>query len=159
MRNLAKHLYRANTHISRVNPRFCLGFSTLRGQAITAPTIDRLSFKRSVSSLRRLLSFSIYLNFSRTNFVRETVQFTDMYEIYDSIFKVTESFFSLLNAESLSDRDKNFLAFYPSAQTDENDVKTFCELKKNADNDNRTQTRIFIVYHLKLSVVAVQFID
>lgn len=35
MRNLAKHLYRANTHISRVNPRFCLGVSTLRGQAIS----------------------------------------------------------------------------------------------------------------------------
>lgn len=64
MQNLAKHLYRANTHISRVNPRFCLGVSTLRGQAITAPTIDRPSFKRSVSSLRRLLSYSIYLNIS-----------------------------------------------------------------------------------------------
>lgn len=68
MQNLAKHLYRANTHISRVNPRFCLGVSTLRGQAITAPTIDRPSFKRSVSSLRRLLSFSIYLNSQQNEF-------------------------------------------------------------------------------------------
>jgi len=63
-----------------------------------------LSFKRSVSSLRRLLSFSIFLNFSRTNSVRETV--VHRYTWTDTItynLKL-QNFFCFFN--------KNFLAFF-----------------------------------------------
>lgn len=88
MRNLAKHLYRANTHISRVNPR--IAWESLRGQAITAPTIDRFSFERSVPSFRHLLvsffhSFFLfltrfsYLRGSTTNTTHERVNLSRLY--------------------------------------------------------------------------------
>lgn len=81
MRNLAKHLYRANTHISRVNPR--IAWESLRGQAITAPTIDRFSFERSVPSFRHLyvsfLSRFSYLRGSTSNATHERVNLSRLY--------------------------------------------------------------------------------
>lgn len=85
MRNLAKHLYRANTHISRVNPRFA--WESLRGQAITAPTIDRFSFERSVPSFQHLFVFYPVSRFSyllcSTNATHERVNLSRLYsDIY-----------------------------------------------------------------------------
>lgn len=125
MQNLAKHLYRANTHISRVNPRFCLGVSTLRGQAITAPTIDRPSFKRSVSSLRRLLSYSIYLNISAERILHHRARDRSITPIVNTRIRIhvyhvcnlalTDCFFFFFKCLERPNRDKiSLLSFFSS---------------------------------------------
>lgn len=54
----------------------CLGVSTLRGQAITAPTIDRLTFERSIFFASSLAFISICLQLSRMNSTRVTDDFS-----------------------------------------------------------------------------------